>query len=189
MKMSKSTLIATLAIVVLAVGGGYAIWQQTYTNDTDLTDKTDEQTDDSQQDGVNEDVEEVKRQEENGGGNDNGSNENDNDNDGSQSEPDDDGYDASIVLNNFGQQEPGSKVYANATVNGRKEGTCEFRFSRGNSSVVKTAQIRQAPTGYYACGVNVSSSEFSPKGEWTARVYLRNTDPQVRSEQRKTEIQ
>lgn len=82
---------------------------------------------------------------------------------------------AGIALNNFGQNDSGS-VYANATVNGDSDGKCTFIFSSESGEFKVSAEIEMAPTGYYACGVNIDSDRFSPKGEWTVQAVLDNND-------------
>lgn len=188
--MTKRTLIATFAIAILALGGGLALWLQMETGE-DIDSSTESSQSETSTNDRNQELDEEKRQRSQDGDNDNDSDQNqDNQDDTSEDSQDEPSgnYEASIVLNNFGQQENGT-VYANATVDDATEGTCEFRFRRNGASVTKTAQVEMAPTGYYACGIRTEASQFSPKGEWTARAYLQNTDPQVRSEQRSTRIQ
>lgn len=185
--MNKRILISFIAIAVLAGGIGFAMWQQMETNDkADFP--IENQSNDTSDERLQElDEEKHQRLEDENGTGDSARQRPDEDNQ-NETRDQDNNYDASIVLNNFGQQESGGTVYANATVDGVQEGTCEFHFSRGNSSITETSSIQSTPTGYYACGVQVEARKFSPKGEWTARVFLQGTDPQVRSSQRSMEI-
>lgn len=184
--MTKRTLIATFAIAILALGSGLALWLQMEAGE-DIDTSTESSESETSTNDRNQQLDEEKRQRSQDDSNNNSDQNQDDATDDNQDEPNGN-YEASIVLNNFGQQENGT-VYANATVDGATEGTCEFRFRRGDASVTKTAPVEMAPTGYYACGVRTEANQFSPKGEWTARAYLQNTDPQVRSEQRSTRIQ
>lgn len=192
--MSKGTIIAVFAVAVLASGGALALWLDGGDfngSGSEETTESNEVSDDRLQEL---DEEKHRRLDEEDSENDSGdSNDDEQDEDSTreeqeETEDEEKEYEASIVLNNFGQRDSG-KVYANATVDDTTEGTCEFRFSHGDSSVTKTAPVERTPTGYYACGVGAEAAEFSPKGEWTARAYLQDTDPQVRSEQRNAEIQ
>lgn len=183
--MTKRTLIATFAIAILALGSGLALWLQMETGE-DIDTSTESSESETSTNDRNQQLDEEKRRRSQDRNNDTDQNQ-DGATDDDQDEPSG-SYEASIVLNNFGQQENGT-VYANATVDGATEGTCEFRFRRNGASVTKTARVEMTPTGYYACGVRTEASQFSPKGEWTARAYLQNTDPQVRSEPRSTRIQ
>lgn len=187
--MSRSTIVAVFAVAVLASGGALTLWLDSNGFNGNGGGKEKAENNEVSDDRLPELDKEKHRQLDEGdsGGSDDVSDSEQSEN-STHEETEDEGYEASIVLNNFGQRDSG-KVYANATVDGKEEGTCEFRFSRSNSSVVKTAQIRQAPTGYYACGISVESSKFSPKGKWTARAYVQNTNPQVRSESDSTRIE
>jgi hypothetical protein len=178
--MKKHTVISVALILILATGGGYALWQQTQNSSPAIGDSQDENGE--TQGGLPEDKQDVDNKDESKEAEKDRSSTNTN-----QESPDESGAsgespqessdesDASITLNNFGQRDDGT-VYANAMVSNKTEGTCEFRFSRNGSTVTETAAIQRVPTGYYACGVRVSSSKFSPKGMWTARVFIRNSE-------------
>lgn len=92
-----------------------------------------------------------------------------------------------ILLNNFGQRESGA-VYANATVDGVDSGVCVFEFHYNSSTVTKTADVEQGPTGYYACGLTVQADEFTPKGEWTAQVTVQVDGQQATSKPLSSQI-
>lgn len=174
--MNKRIAFSIIVIVLLAAAGGYALWQnmnnssslspeETTTEPGEARGNLPEEKQEVVEDGENEET-------------------------GAGAETDEeptDNPDVSVTLNNFGQQSDGT-VFANATVSGKQKGTCEFRFSRHGSTVTKTTDIERAPTGYYACGVRAKGSEFTPKGDWTARVYIQGTDPQVMSDKKKAVI-
>jgi cytoskeletal protein RodZ len=178
--MNKRIVISITVILVLALGGGYALWQQTQGSSPANGDSQDENGEtqgglpEEKQDVDNkDDKKETKQDRSSTNTNQESSNQSDASRESSQESSDE--SDASITLNNFGQRDDGT-VYANAMVSNKTEGTCEFRFSRNGSTVTETAAIQRVPTGYYACGVRVSSSKFSPKGMWTARVIIRNSE-------------
>lgn len=186
--MSKRTIIAIFAVALLAGGGAFALWITD--NGNNGRDSTVEITDDDQDDDATDDMgdpEEKERHSE-GADSENQAGDGETGTDEGGSTTNDDGYDGSITLNNFGQRDNGT-VYANATVDGHSDGTCKFRFSRNGTTVTETTSIETAPTGYYACGVQLDSSEFSPKGAWEARALIRGTEPQVESQTRTTEVQ
>jgi hypothetical protein len=170
--MSTRLIISIIVVLLLAAGGGYALWQQTQNSSPATGESGDENSE--AHGGL---PEEKQAAEEDGGeaekDTDSSNQESPNQSDASGESPD--GSDASITLNNFGQRDEGT-VYANAMVSNQTDGTCEFRFSRNGSTVTDTAAIERAPTGYYACGVRVNNSKFSPKGMWTARVFIRNSE-------------
>lgn len=106
-------------------------------------------------------------------------------NEGADSSPSD--PHASLTLNDFGQRDDGT-VYANATVDDMREGTCDFRFSRGGSHVIKTTDIERTPTGYYACGIRMEASELTPRGEWQLQVSLPGAEPLITSDAKEAMI-
>ena len=72
----------------------------------------------------------------------------------------------------FGQAN--GMVILDATVNGATSGTCSVTFKNGGSTVTKTSSVSLV-TSYYACGeIQAPSSEFNPKGSWSATVTLNN---------------
>lgn len=181
--MNKRIVFSTIVIVLLAAGGGYALWQNAKSPSSPTAGETTTEPGEArgslpeEKQEVVEDEEQIEDEEQNG-----------ETNTGTEADEEPaENPDVSVTLNNFGQQADGT-VFANATVSGTQEGTCEFRFSRNNSTVVKTTDIERAPTGYYACGIRADGSEFTPKGEWTARVYIQDTDPQVVSDKKKAVI-
>lgn len=72
----------------------------------------------------------------------------------------------------FGQAN--GMVILDATVNGATSGTCTATFKNGGSTVAKISQVSLV-TNYYACGeIQAPSSDFNPKGSWSATVKLNN---------------
>ncbi|PSO43381.1 hypothetical protein BRC19_00765 [Candidatus Saccharibacteria bacterium QS_5_54_17] len=178
--MKKHTVISVVLILLLATGGGYALWQQTQGGSPATEDSQDENGEaqgglpEEKQEAENKD-DEKETKKDRSSTNTNQESPNESDTSGESPQESSEESDASITLNNFGQRDNGT-VYANAMVSNKTEGTCEFRFSRNGSTVTETAAIQRAPTGYYACGVQVNNSKFSPKGMWTARVFIRNSE-------------
>lgn len=72
----------------------------------------------------------------------------------------------------FGQAN--DTVILDATVTGATSGTCTVTFKNGGATVTKTSSVSLV-TSYYACGeIQAPSSEFNPKGSWSANVTLNN---------------
>lgn len=175
MSTQTKTIVPIIVILVLAAGGAYALWQQSIPSDPAEETSSPSEAEGSLPEEKHRDSQDTES--------------NTQKPDANESEEDtQETTDVSVVLNNFGQQDNGT-VYANATINGTEEGTCEFRFTRNGASVTETAEVERAPTGYYACGVRLDNSKFSPKGVWTARVYIQNTDPTVKSDTMEAEIE
>lgn len=175
MSTQTKTTVSVIVIIVLAAGGAFALWQQS-TSST----PTEETSSPSEAEGS---LPEEKPR-------DNQDTENNTQKPGTNDSEEDtrENSDISILLNNFGQQDDGT-VYANATVNGTEKGTCKFRFTRNSASVTETAKIERAPTGYYACGVRLDNNKFSPKGVWTVRAHVQDTQPGAESETKEAEIE
>lgn len=173
--MSTKTIISFTLLILLAAGSAFVLWQ--YTKSSSPTEEAESEASEAHGD-----LPEEKRQ-----ATEDGENKDEKNTDDNSEEETSENSDISILLNNFGQRD--GTVYANATVSGARDGTCEFRFTQNGSSITETTEIEQALTGYYACGVRIDNSRFTPKGMWTARVHIQNTDPRAKSDTKKTGIE
>lgn len=177
MNTRTKTTISIILIVVLAGGGAFALWE--HTRSAPSAEETEADSSESQGN-----LPQEKRDAEK-----NSQAENDEKTVTDDTEEDTSEHsDISILLNNFGQQDNGT-VYANATVSGTREGTCVFRFTHNGSSFSETTDIEQAPTGYYACSVRLNGGKFIPKGSWTVRAHIQDTQPRTESETKEAEIE
>lgn len=187
--MNKRIALSVVIVILLAAGGGYALWQQNAGNNVQESAQQTRDNKNKQADTPAQTPDENRQETQQDS---NSSNNQDDQSikntDGSSDADQTEQPDGTITLNNFGQQDDGT-VYANATINGVTDGTCEFRFNRNGASVVETTAIERAPTGYYACGVRVGQNAFTPKGRWTVRVHIQDTDPRVSSGERTTRIE
>ena len=83
----------------------------------------------------------------------------------------------------------GQNVYINAIVTGTTTGTCKLTMTRNSKKVEKSAPIG-LQVSYYICkGFNISSSEFTEKGEWEAIIEAAGSNSSGKSETRKITIQ
>jgi len=93
----------------------------------------------------------------------------------------------SISITSIGQSD--SIVYVNALVDGETSGTCTLELTNGSKKITKSAPIGYQVSYYICNGFNISSSEFAPKGEWTAQIDVSGPKGSVSSEERKVTVQ
>jgi uncharacterized protein YpmB len=94
---------------------------------------------------------------------------------------------SAVSISSIGQAD--STVYVNALVDGETSGTCTLTLTNGSKKIVKSAAIGYQVSYYICNGFNISSSEFAPKGEWTARVDISGPKGSASSEERKVTVQ
>ena len=93
----------------------------------------------------------------------------------------------SVSITSIGQSD--STVYVNALVDGETSGTCTLELTNGSKKITKSAPIGYQVSYYICNGFNISSSEFAPKGEWTAQIDVSGTKGSASSEERKVTVQ
>lgn len=92
-----------------------------------------------------------------------------------------------VDITSYGQS--GNMVYVNALVSGTTSGTCKLTMTKNAKKVEKSAPIG-LQVSYYICqGFNISSSEFSEKGEWEAIIEATGPNGSGKSETRRVMIQ
>jgi cytoskeletal protein RodZ len=92
-----------------------------------------------------------------------------------------------VNITNAAQQ--GSVVVINALVSGATSGSCNVTLSNGSIKIQKSAPVG-FQVSYYICqGFSINSSEFNPKGEWTATIDVTTPNGTAQSEPRKVTIQ
>jgi uncharacterized protein YpmB len=94
---------------------------------------------------------------------------------------------SAVNITSIGQTD--SIVYVNAIVDGETSGTCTLTLSNGSKKIVKSATIGYQVSYYICNGFNISSSEFAPIGEWTARIDTIGPKGSASSEERKVTVQ
>lgn len=94
---------------------------------------------------------------------------------------------SAVNISSIGQAD--STVYVNALVDGETSGTCTLTLTNGSKKIVKSAAIGYQVSYYICNGFNISSSEFAPKGEWTARIDTSGPKGSASSEERKVTVQ
>ena len=82
--------------------------------------------------------------------------------------------DINIVINRF-LQIPSSAVQLRSTVNGTQGGECSATFTSNDLKFTKTFPSEYTGT-YWACNIDLASSEFPSSGSWT--VSLTITSPE-----------
>ncbi|MCX6805300.1 MAG: hypothetical protein NT114_01235 [Patescibacteria group bacterium] len=92
-----------------------------------------------------------------------------------------------VSITSIGQS--GSTVYVNALVDGETSGTCTLTLTNGSKKIVKSAAIGYQVSYYICNGFNISSSEFAPKGDWTAQINISGPKGSASSEERKVTVQ
>lgn len=93
----------------------------------------------------------------------------------------------SVNISSAGQS--GATVYVNGLVSGTTSGTCKLTMTKSSNKVEKSASIG-FQVSYYICqGFNISSSEFTEKGEWEAIIEATGPNGSGKSEARKVTIQ
>ena len=93
----------------------------------------------------------------------------------------------SVSITSIGQSD--STVYVNALVDGETSGTCTLELTNGSKKITKSAPIGYQVSYYICNGFNISSSEFAPKGEWTAKIDVSGPKGSASSEERKVTVQ
>jgi len=93
----------------------------------------------------------------------------------------------SVSITSIGQTD--NITYINAIVGGETSGTCTLTLSNGSKKIVKSATIGYQVSYYICNGFNISSSEFAPKGEWSALIDISGPKGSASSEERKVTVQ
>jgi hypothetical protein len=95
----------------------------------------------------------------------------------------------SPVVNITSAAQQNSVVVISALVGGVTSGSCNITLSNGPDKVKKSAPVG-FQISYYICqGFTINSSEFNPKGEWTAIIDLTSPNGTAQSEPIKVKIQ
>lgn len=94
---------------------------------------------------------------------------------------------ASVSITSIGQSD--STVYINALVDGETSGTCTLELTNGSKKITKSTPIGYQVSYYICNGFNISSSEFSPKGEWTAKIDVSGPKGSASSDESKVTVQ
>lgn len=96
---------------------------------------------------------------------------------------------SSIGVNISSAGQSGATVYVNGLVSGTTSGTCKLTMTKNSNKVEKSASIG-FQVSYYICqGFNISSSEFTEKGEWEAVIEATGPNGSGKSQVRKVTIQ
>jgi len=114
---------------------------------------------------------------------------NKNSNQDSQPQPQSTPAPSSVVVNISSSGISGDSIFINALVSGATSGTCKLTMQNGASVVTKSAGIG-LQVSYYICqGFSIASSEFVPKGDWTAFIEVNTPNGTAKSDSRKVTVQ
>lgn len=171
---TKTALLIILAIILaagIAFAGWYYFFKPKTSSSLDVGEATKQQAEQS-------DVERAK------------SDENKNANQsGGANQPQSSSQASSVSVNITSAGQSGNNVYVNGIVGGTTSGTCKLVMTKGAKKVEKSASIG-LQVSYYICqGFNISSSEFTEKGEWEAAIEVSSPNGGAQSEVRKVNVQ
>ena len=94
----------------------------------------------------------------------------------------------SVAVNITSLGQTGQTIYINSLVNGTTSGTCSLTMQNGSAVITKSTNIG-LQVSYYICqGFSIASSEFVPKGDWTALIEVTTPNGTAKSESRKVTI-
>jgi hypothetical protein len=190
--MNKRIVISITVILALALGGGYALWQ----NQNGATDSQDKLSSNgsSQEEISQEETDPGRVREDQVVDN---SSDNNNSSDNESSEPSNN--DSSGNSEGPAPEKPNvtraeykksdEEVRVAAIFNNQSEGTCVLRMAKeGEKTIKRTAEIIAAPT-YYACdGFRIPVSEFPSSGKWSVTVTHKVGDAATVSEVKHVDI-
>ena len=166
------TVLLVLVVAGLAFGGWYYFIKPTNTSSIEVSEETKKQAEQS-------DVEQAKSE----------ANKNANQQTGSNNQQQSTTQSGSVGVNISSAGQSGAIVYVNGLVSGTTSGTCKLTMTKNSNKVEKSASIG-FQVSYYICqGFNISSSEFTEKGEWEAVIEATGPNGSGKSEPRKVNVQ